>query len=663
VLHAAVSLAETGRRDLDLCVLLDVSGSMGGEATIGKEGAGLTLLDVAKHGVRTVLTAMGPGDRVAVYAFNHTTIQLVGLQSAGPEAPLSFLEPVTASGGTDIGPALELAFRILEAEGRDAATRACFLLTDGDTQNKHLCEKALANSRQRCDGRAPLLCTFGVGYDIDSELLTRLALRGGGFFSFVPDAGFVGTAFVQATAAVLCVALEQGRISIEDSADGHWEGQPPRPREEHQCAALSARYSGGESHLFWVRSGEEVEDDRGERPHSRRRLSCADGDAPCLAVEGYLGGSRRLENISKEVLGTSSCPDVLVERIREQTFTAMLQNAGMAIGQKEAYEKAVVALEALDAAQLSAAGRALRTGLLFDLQGQVAEALEPQAYRKWGRHYLLSLACAHCQRVTLNFKDQGTQAYMSRTVKSLRDDLDAIFNTLPEPSSTLAVRHRSIAVPVRMADLNDTENVCIHGDAKVLRLGSGRVPISSLLAGDSVWAVAEGSGGQFEARYLKVLALCVQEAGGSSTVQPFADVPNVRVTPGHPVLRFKDAVGRYVDPLQRRWHYPVAPCVKEDESTGAARASSGSKVLLISVVLEDPRGKGVVLLSDSDAIVAVSLAHGMTDASAYGACAHNYLGSRRRVLDDLQRFEDYPHVRGARAARNELGHVQMLTVR
>jgi len=169
VLHAAVSLAETGRRDLDLCVLLDVSGSMGGEATIGKEGAGLTLLDVAKHGVRTVLTAMGPDDRVAVYAFNHTTIQLVGLQSAGPEASLSFLEPVTASGGTDIGPALENAFRILEAEGRDAATRACFLLTEGDTQNKHLCEEALADSRQRCDGRAPLLCTFGVGYDIDSE--------------------------------------------------------------------------------------------------------------------------------------------------------------------------------------------------------------------------------------------------------------------------------------------------------------------------------------------------------------------------------------------------------------------------------------------------------------------------------------------------------------
>ena len=68
-------------------------------------------------------------------------------------------------------------------------------------------------------------------------------------------------------------------------------------------------------------------------------------------------------------------------------------------------------------------------------------------------------------------------------------------------------------------------------------------------------------------------------------------------------------------------------------------------------------------MSDSDPIVAVSLAHGMTDASTYGACAHNYLGSRRRVLDDLQRFKDYPHVRGVRALRNELGYVQMLTVR
>ena len=232
VVRAAVSLAETGRRDLDLCVLLGVSGSMGGEATIGKEGAGLTLLDVAKHGVRTALTAMGPGDRVAVYAFNHTTIQLVGLQSAGPDANLNFLEPVTASGGTDIGPALEVAFRTLEADGREDTTWACFLLTDGGTQNKHLCEKAVGNSRQRCDGKSPLLCTFGVGCDIDSELLTRLALQGRGFFSFVPGAGFVGTAFVQATTVVLCVAFEQGRISMKESSEGHWEGLSNRSKEE-----------------------------------------------------------------------------------------------------------------------------------------------------------------------------------------------------------------------------------------------------------------------------------------------------------------------------------------------------------------------------------------------------------------------------------------------
>ncbi len=40
--------------------------------------------------------------------------------------------------------------------------------------------------------------TFGFGYNLDSALLEGIAKEGNGMYAFIPDAAFVGTAFVNA---------------------------------------------------------------------------------------------------------------------------------------------------------------------------------------------------------------------------------------------------------------------------------------------------------------------------------------------------------------------------------------------------------------------------------------------------------------------------------
>jgi hypothetical protein len=40
--------------------------------------------------------------------------------------------------------------------------------------------------------------TFGFGYSLDSALLEGIAKEGNGMYAFIPDASFVGTAFVNA---------------------------------------------------------------------------------------------------------------------------------------------------------------------------------------------------------------------------------------------------------------------------------------------------------------------------------------------------------------------------------------------------------------------------------------------------------------------------------
>ena len=161
----------------DFVILADVSGSMQGEK-----------LRVARDALLKLSSMFNECDRVALVAFDDHVTQLTPLAPlANEEHKAAFRRQVMDledNGGTNIGLALSAAGEILSARARTAYPSAAhvLLLTDG-------CDNAAALQDERVLSRllppGCVLSTLGFGVDHDATMLSHLAARGKGSFSFV----------------------------------------------------------------------------------------------------------------------------------------------------------------------------------------------------------------------------------------------------------------------------------------------------------------------------------------------------------------------------------------------------------------------------------------------------------------------------------------------
>ena len=109
--------------------------------------------------------------------------------------------------------------KVLEANSKDISTKAIFLLTDGcpnvsPTRGEvYTLQKTIEkdfNNKLPC-----IINTYGFGYSLDSKLLNALANCGHGSFSFIPDAGMVGTIFVNSISNIMSSYASNLKVYIE----------------------------------------------------------------------------------------------------------------------------------------------------------------------------------------------------------------------------------------------------------------------------------------------------------------------------------------------------------------------------------------------------------------------------------------------------------------
>lgn len=465
--------------------VLDISGSMASQADPPGETTGLTRLDVAKHAILTCVQGLRPCDGVSIVTFSNSAkvVFPMCVMTDGAKGLLRIeLIKIVEEGSTNIWDGIKTGFDQLSDTG------SVFLLTDG-CPNISPPKGHLRMLREYIDKRPNLdvvLHTFGFGYQLDSELLYTLANETQGSFAFIPDIGMVGTVFVHRMANELVTYVDKAWLLVETT--GSVSGVPDATKTSWGYSIPMGPICHGQPRDIFFEHSENVQVSVKTSYWTKEAVpNCGrvtPNDRQCVSA-GILE------------CWTSSDRDNCLLRILEQISD---------------------------------------TNLKKDIQGQITEAVEESAFKKWGRHFLPSIAMAHWRQNCNNFLDPGVQQYGGEMFQQTRDHLDELFNKLKPPTPTRSVN--GCPTNISMASYNCRSGPCFTGDTLVTMADGTTKPCSKIRKGDMV-----------DTTRGPAVMRCVIKT--PCTKVNIVEYQGLRVTQWHPVINGKWPV------IDGVWSFPI----------------------------------------------------------------------------------------------------------
>ncbi len=199
---SALAAPEDRQLPLNLCLILDHSGSMKG-----------TPLTTVKQAAKELIKSLQPADRLSIIAFDHQAEVIVPCQQVtDPTAIFAQIDNLQAAGGTAIDAGIKLGITQL-LEGKQDRVSHAFILTDGE--NEH-------GDNQRCLKLAEFatesnitLNTLGFGEHWNQNILEKIADTAAGTLSYIAEAAQAVSEFGRIFNRMQSVGLTNAYLQLE----------------------------------------------------------------------------------------------------------------------------------------------------------------------------------------------------------------------------------------------------------------------------------------------------------------------------------------------------------------------------------------------------------------------------------------------------------------
>lgn len=666
----------------DIVLVIDVSGSMSADAPVPgetEELTGLSVLDLVKHSCRTIMSTLDQNDRLAIVTFSNgsSVLQpLTAMTTAHKETTEAKIEKMRAEACTNLWHGLKDGISLFENETNTGRVPAVMVLTDGVPN--HMCPpQGYVPALKALGHIEPSIHTFGFGYTLRSGLLKSISEFGRGNYSFIPDAGMIGTVFVHAVANLQSTFATNARIrlscpdqiTLHQTAGASVDQYQPVRRDgsEFELTIPLGNLQYGQSRDIYLRWDMEGKDEKikpyfnatltytqmtAEQRTTTAACSLFDISLDLSAAEiayhisrhrlcAFLAGLFPINALGEHrsaVKNDANSPQCMIEEKRENLKQLI---ASIPAAKFPDDEKCTSLMQELTGAEP---------------HGQISLALSrPEYFERWGQHYLPSLHGAHSRQLCNSFKDPGPLQYGidSPLFLKCRGELNKAFDELPvpKPSNIAPLPHPSLgwrgnllrfpfrggagdvlrsssavrySTPVSMQSYNMADNPCFAGRTRVQLASGERVRISHLKKGMSV-ATPMGP--------RSVAALLVTPVKDAAMVK----VHGALVTPWHPVAW----PGSPADGDCESYEW-VFPCMAKPQRAGVEYSGQIYSVLLQRDNHVDAHA---ILLSGSregsTPFWGVTLGHGLLTGS--DVRAHTFFGNYNRVLRSmigLRRLEE-----------------------
>ena len=216
---------------LNLCLVLDQSGSMNGRP-----------LSTVKEAAIALVESLKPTDLISVVAFNHKAQTLISNQSvSNAQKIISTIQRLEASGGTAIDEGLKLGIKE-SALGKEDRVSQIFLLTDGE--NEHGDNERCLKLSQVASEYNITVNSLGFGSHWNQDILEAIADSANGSLSYIENPDQALHTFSQLFSRMQTVGLTNAYLLLELSPGVRLAELKPTAQVEPEAIELTPQPEG-----------------------------------------------------------------------------------------------------------------------------------------------------------------------------------------------------------------------------------------------------------------------------------------------------------------------------------------------------------------------------------------------------------------------------------